>query len=199
MSHQTLTYISTSLFSTDASSTTSSIIDEEEFEEFERTGHLPDTSVPSHVLEETVAQASPSSSSPDTPNASTLPYETGTPTAAVLSTSDVKTDKNSSENKTPNATVGTPSSTTGTPKEETNSTSNSTTEVLDSLLMPPPDSWSVGESPSSGLRPSALSLGLKETIEECMTSTSSSEKSKYFSFHQKEMDNILILPIFEVC
>lgn len=38
-------------------------------------------------------------------------------------------------------------------------------DVLDELLMPPP--W-VPDSAPKGLRPSPLSLGLKETIEECM-------------------------------
>ena len=146
------------LFFPDTSSTTSSIIDDDELEEFERTGQLR-TPIPTHISEaELSSQPSPSSAPSSI---------SGTPSANIEKGETSKSPNDSAESRTP---------------QKSNNNDSTSEEVLDSLLMPPPESWSGEEnSDSIGLRPSALSLGLSETIKECMTpsTTASSDKSKY--------------------
>lgn len=58
-------------------------------------------------------------------------------------------------------------------------------DVLDELLMPPP--W-VPDSAPKGLRPSPLSLGLKETIEECMRVPEESAAGEQVEDESGELD-----------
>ncbi|XP_072031993.1 transcription factor IIIB 90 kDa subunit-like [Amphiura filiformis] len=169
----------------DVSSTTSSIIDEEELEEFERTGQLR-MPPPMHISEaELSSQPSPASSS----------SISGTPDTKIKQDEISKTPSDSSEPRTP---INPANNSKQCNKGDNDTTSD---EVLDSLVMPPPDSWSGEEnSDGSGLRPTALSLGLKETIEECMTpSTATLDKKDngeldLTGIDDKEIDRFLLTP-----